>query len=216
MSVRCFLASLAFLLAAVTPAGAHRTDEYLQAARLSIDVERVDMEIDLTPGVAMASEVFGWIDTNRDGEISQAEGETYARQVLRSVALSVDGLPSSITLVDARFPPWRDMSLGVGTIRLRATAKVRATGAGRHKISFLNTHRPVSSVYLVNALVPGNPRIQLGDPQRDNAQHGLTLDYTVTSRTPPVWALALVAGLVGLVRWRTGMHTYFLSGSAKT
>src|SRR5580658_9313359 len=105
-------------LATLPLAGAHRMDEYLQATRLSIDVERVDMEIDLTPGVAMASEVFGWIDTNRDGEISQAEGEAYARQVLCSVALSVDGLPSSVTLVDARFPALRDMRLGVGTIRL--------------------------------------------------------------------------------------------------
>jgi hypothetical protein len=154
------------------------------------------MEIDLTPGVAMASEVFGWIDTNRDGEISQAEGDAYARQMLRSVALSVDGLPSAVTLVDARFPPFRDMSLGMGTIRLRATAEVRATGAGRHRISFLNTYRPESSVYLVNALVPGNPRIQLGDPQRDNAQHGLSLDYTVIAKTPSVWTFALLGGLV--------------------
>ena len=190
-------------LASLPLAGAHRMDEYLQATRLSIDVEQVDMEIDLTPGVAMASEVFGWIDTDRDGEISQAEGDAYAREVLRSVALSIDGLPSGIKLVDARFPPFREMSLGMGTIRLRATAKVRA-GAGRHRISFLNTHRPESSVYLVNALVPANRRIQLGDPQRDSAQHGLTLDYTVIARTPPVWACALVAGLVGLVRWQTG------------
>jgi hypothetical protein len=190
-------------LATLPLAGAHRMDEYLQATRLSIDVERVDMEIDLTPGVAMASEVFGWIDKNRDGEISQSEGDAYARQVLRSVALSVDGLPSPVTLVDAHFPPFRDMSLGMGTIRLRATAKVRAAGAGHHRISFLNTHRTESSVYLVNALVPANPRIQLGDPQRDIAQHGLTLDYTVAAKTLPAWALALLAGLVGLVRWQT-------------
>ena len=45
----------------------------------SIDIERVDLEIDLTAGVAVASNVFAWIDTNRDGEISQAEGESYAR-----------------------------------------------------------------------------------------------------------------------------------------
>lgn len=206
MSVRSLLVSLAFLLAVIPPAGAHRMDEYLQAARLSIDVERVDMEIDLTPGVAMASEVFGWIDTNRDGEISPGEGEAYAREVLRSVALSVDDLPSPVTLVDARFPPLRDMGLGVGTIRLRATAKVRSTGAGRHRISFLNTHRPESSVYLVNALVPANPRIQLGDPRRDTAQHGLMLDYTVVAKTPPVWTFALLGGLVlagrGLLRFR--------------
>ena len=66
------LAVLCAWLATVPSAGAHRVDEYLQATRLSIDLERVDLEIDLTAGAAMASKVFAWIDTNRDGEISAA------------------------------------------------------------------------------------------------------------------------------------------------
>jgi hypothetical protein len=199
MNVRRLLRSFAVLcgwLATLPPAGAHRVDEYLQATRLSIDMERVDLEIDLTAGVAMASAVFAWIDTNRDGEISDAEGEAYARQMLRSVVLKVDGWPAPIQLVESSFPQFRDMSLGVGTIRLRATAKVPATGAGRHQVSFLNTHRPERSVYLVNALVPANPRIQLGDQRRDIAQHGLALDYTVVADAPWARTFALLAGLV--------------------
>jgi hypothetical protein len=183
-------------LATVPPAGAHRVDEYLQATRISIDIERVDLEIDLTAGVAMASEVFGWIDTNRDGEISNAEGEAYARRMLRSVVLKVDGSPVPIQLVETSFPQFGDMSLGVGTIRLRATAKVPAAGAGGHQVSFLNMHRPESSVYLVNSLVPESPRIKLADQRRDIAQHGLTLDYTVATDAPSDRNFALLAGLV--------------------
>ena len=83
MSRRRLLASFAILGACLaTPAAAHRVDEYLQATRLSVDIERVDLEIDLTAGSALASEVFGWIDTNRNGEISDAEGQEYAQQVL--------------------------------------------------------------------------------------------------------------------------------------
>ncbi len=192
------LAVLSAWLATAPPAGAHRMDEYLQTTRLSIDLERVDLEIDLTAGVTLASKVFAWIDTNRDGEISDAEGEAYARQMLRSVVLKVDGRPVPIALVKTSFPQFRDMSLGVGTIRLRATGRFPAAGAGRHQVSFLNTHRPESSVYLVNALVPANPRIQLADPRRDIAQHGLTLDYTVMADAPSPSdrTLALLAGLV--------------------
>ena len=182
-------------LATLPTASAHRLDEYLQATRLSIDTDRVDLEIDLTAGAAMASKVFDWIDTNRDGEISDAEGEAYAQQVLRSVALKVDGRSAPIRLVESSFPQFGDMSLGVGTIRLRATAKVPAVGAGHHQVSFLNTHQPESSVYLVNALVPENPRVQLGEPRRDFAQHGLTLDYSVMSDAPLARTLALLAGL---------------------
>ena len=187
MNVRGFLLPFSVLcawLATATPAGAHRLDEYLQATRLSIGLERVDLEIDLTAGAAVASKVFAWIDTNRDGEISGAEGEAYARQMLASVVLIVDGRPVPIALAAASFPQFRDMSLGIGTIRLRATARFPAAGAGLHQLSFLNAHRPESSVYLVNALVPANPHIQLSDPLRDYAQHSLTLDYTVIANTP--------------------------------
>jgi hypothetical protein len=195
-------------LAIVPPAGAHRLDEYLQATRLSIDIGQVDLEIDLTAGAALAASVFAWIDTNRDGEISGAEGEAYARQMLRSVVLKVDGWPVPVGLAGTSFPQFRDMRLGVGTIRLWATAKVPSAGAGRHQLSFLNTHRPESSVYLVNALVPENPRIQLGDPRRDRAQLSLTLDYTIIADAPSPSArtFALLAGLVmiGWLLWRFG------------
>ena len=182
MNVRRLVMSFAVLgvwLATPAPAGAHRLDEYLQATRLSIDIGRVDLEIDLTAGVAVAPEVFGWIDTDRDGRISNAEGEAYARQLLSSVVLSVDGRSVPISLVEIRFPQFQEMSLGVGTIRVRATASVSAAGAGRHRVSYFNAHRSASSVYLVNALVPASPRIRLAGQQRDRAQHGLTLDYTV-------------------------------------
>ena len=89
------------------PAGAHRLDEYLQATRLSIDHDRVSLEIDLTPGVSVASRVFGWADTNRDGEVSGTETEAYARRILSAVVLSVDGRAVPVTFVDSRFPDAR-------------------------------------------------------------------------------------------------------------
>jgi hypothetical protein len=188
-------------LALLPPASAHRLDEYLQATRLSIDLNRIDVEMDLTAGQAMASQVFSWIDTNRDGEISQAEGEAYARQVLGSVTLLADGKPVPLALTGAQFPELREMNLGMGMIRLRAAGRMPAAGAGRHEISFRNNYRPESSVYLVNALVPANPRIQIADQQRDHAQHVLLMSYTVASNAPPVRSFALIAGLALAGRW---------------
>ena len=209
MTVRSLSMSLAVLgvcLATATPARAHRLDEYLQATRLSIDVECVSLEIDLTPGVAVAPEVFAWIDTNRDSQISAAEAEAYARQMLHSVALSVDDRTLPITLVEVDVPQFREMSLGVGSIRVRATASMPATDSGHHRISYLNTHRSESSVYLVNALVPADPRIQLGGQQRDYAQHGLRVEYTVVgdaswARTCSALIGLVMAGMLVFTRW---------------
>src|SRR5580658_1711110 len=194
-------AAIFLWLAVAVPAAAHRLDEYLQATRLAIDIGRVDVEIDLTPGVSVASKVFGWIDTNGDGEISQPEGETYARAMLRSAVLKADGFPVPMKFEESSFPTFQEMSLGVGTIRLRASAAIPAAAPGRHQISFLNMHRPEGSVYLVNPLVPQNPRLQFGEQRRDVAQHELTLDYkvtgdyTISGDAPKDRRLALLLGL---------------------
>jgi hypothetical protein len=180
-------------LAAASPAGAHRVDEYLQASRIAIGIDRVDLEIDLTAGMTVAPEVWGWIDSNRDGQVSKAESEEYAREILRSVALAVDGDRVPITLIEVRVPELRDMGLGVGTIQVRATANVVPEGAGHHQIAYSNTHRSESSVYLVNALVPEDSRIQIAGQRRDNAQYGLTLEYTVAAGAG--WTSLLFIGL---------------------
>jgi hypothetical protein len=198
-------AVLAVWLVTPVPAGAHRLDEYLQATRLSIGAERVDLEIDLTAGVNIASEVLAWVDTDGDGQISSAEGDAYARLVLQSVALAVDGRPAAIALRESRFPPVEDLRLGVGSIRVRATSSAPAVGIGRHSASYSNTHRSERSVYLVNALVPVDSRIRIAGQRRDREQHGLTLDYDVTStrwaRTYWLFVAVAMAGVLGVTRW---------------
>jgi hypothetical protein len=109
---------------------AHRLDEYLQATRIAVDDDRVDLDLDLTPGTAVARQVFGWIDTDRNGEISTEEGDAYASGVLGAIRLDVDDRAQTLTLVTRRFPTLREMSLGVGTVQLTATASMpRASAA---------------------------------------------------------------------------------------
>ena len=208
-----WLAVLGVWLATTAPAGAHRLDEYLQATRLSIDAERVRLEIDLTAGVAVAHEVSAWIDTNRDGQISNAEGEAYARDVLRSVVLSVDGQPVPISVIEVHVPPLREISSGVGTIQVRAGANVSGTGAGRHQMAYLNTHRSQWSVYLVNALIPADSGIQIAGQQRDPAQHGLTLDYTVKANAPwaRTWSLLAALAMTGVLGMTRRRHAFVRS-----
>ena len=108
-------AALAAWLVWPVPASAHRLDEYLQASRLSIGMDRVELELDLTPGTATAATVVGWIDTNRDGRISAEEADAYAAAVLEAVTLSADGQPLALTMTDRRFPDVADMTAGKPT-----------------------------------------------------------------------------------------------------
>jgi len=198
------LTALAIALGHAAAADAHRLDEYLQATLLSIAVDRIDLEIDLTPGVNIATEALGWIDVNGDGRISPLEADAYARGMLGDVLLSVDGRSTPVTFVDVRCPEPGDMRLGVGTIRVRATAGMPAAASGRHEISYLNRHRPDVSVYLVNALAPVDPRIEIGSQRRDVAQRGVTVAFNAAPS--PIWvrASSVAAGfaVIGVLGWR--------------
>jgi hypothetical protein len=198
MKLRRLLTSLTVLLAVLgctTPAAAHRLDEYLQATLLSIDRDRVTVEIGLTAGVNVAPQILASIDSNSDGRISAAEADAYARQMLRSVTVTIDERRVPIALEQEEFPELSEMSLGMGTIHLRAVAKVPSATAGRHQLSYLNSHRHEVSVYLVNALVPTDRHVQIVAEQRDAAQRSLTLEYNVASDLPWVQASWLLAGL---------------------
>ena len=175
------VASIAFVAVVVCllprSASAHRVDEYLQATRISVERGRVVLDMTLTPGIEVAPLVFSWIDANHDGRISSKEGAAYAGHVLHSLELSVDGHPVALAAAAHEFPAFREMSLGVGAIRLRAAAKLPWMSAGDHRVVYRNTHRPEWSVYLANALVPDDNRVQIVEQQRDRAQRELTIHY---------------------------------------
>ena len=191
------------MLALSSPAAAHRLDEYLQATRLSIGRDRINLEVDLTPGVEVAGRVLALIDTDRDGKMSSLEEQFYAQRLLDSLELAFDGRPISISLVNSSFPQFEDMAQGTGTIRLHASATFPQAGAGTHRVYYRNAHQSEIGAYLVNALVPEDKHIQISQQSRDYAQHEVTVEYAV-SGPPLLWSsiswlaagLALMCGLL--------------------
>ncbi len=203
-------AAIAWILLPAASA-AHRLDEYLQATRVSIGRERTDVEIDLTPGVAVADEVLAAIDTDRNGVLSAGEGESYARTVLAAISVELDGLSRTVRLRTQQLPAPDAAREGVGTIRLRATVDTPAA-EGPHALVYRNVHWPGLSVYLANALVPDDPAIEITRQSRDPLQHELRIDYRIAGgQKSPGWAgllAALVTATVAtLAVWRRRQGT---------
>jgi hypothetical protein len=199
------LVAVTVLLGRPAAAGAHRLDEYLQATRVAVGVERVSVDVDLTPGVSIAPQITASIDTNADGDLSSTEVAAYARHVLDSLALSVDSRRVALTLIDVQMPDVRDMALGVGTLRLRAAADLPPGATGRHQLTFVNSHHPESSVYLANALVPDDGRVEIVAQRHERDQHGLTIDYQLSPGagwTRISWLLGALTALGGLAAAR--------------
>ena len=191
-----------------TSTSAHRRDEYLQAARLAVDPDRVRVELDLTPGIAVADGVIASIDTDRSGAISAAEAQAYAAIVRQAVRLDVDETPLVVALSASAFPDVAAMRSGEGAIRLTLTSALPPLDPGRHHLRYRNAHRADIGVYLANALVPENPRVDITGQQRDVAQRELIVAYDLHPSRPgsgvvPFAASVGVAVLVlAALAWR--------------
>ena len=183
----CLLGLMIWLLAAILPAqeaSAHPMDEYVQNTYIDLAPDRTTLQIDLTPGVLVAPEMVTLVDADGDGEISEAEGEAYAKNaVLGDVSLEVDGEPQPLTLVESSFPTPLDMGAGMGTIRLQLAAEAPAGSPGDHALSYRNVHEPVNSRYLVNAF-EASGEIEISHQDHDELQNAIRVDYTTASDAP--------------------------------
>jgi hypothetical protein len=186
--------------------GAHRLDEYLQATRIGLTRDRVDLEVDLTPGAAIASAVVSSIDTDHDGQVANGERDAYAQEVVQRLRLVCDDRTASLTVTDSRIDPLPELLAGTGAVRIRATAALASASAGRHELSFSNAHRPETSVYLVNALRPDDPGITIRAQRRDPLQREISIEYDVAygawTRTLALIGGFVVVGAVALARRR--------------
>lgn len=190
----------AFVLLAIaagsTGVAAHRLDECLQAARIAVEPERIALELDVTPGVAIAESFIAEIDRDRDGTIAGPEQQEFIRRILGSVDLSLDGRRIELSDRTATFPELAALRTGEGMIQLRADGAVPMPSAGAHQVSFRNRYRGDVSVYLANALVPDSDRVAITAQHHSGEQRELLIDYELRAQTATVpwpWIAAAAA-----------------------
>ncbi|MGA8029138.1 MAG: hypothetical protein WB992_18515 [Bryobacteraceae bacterium] len=147
------LSTLVAILSLGLPVSGHRLDEYLRATIVSVEQGRIQVSMRLIPGVAVSSAVIAAIDANGDGVFSEAEQQTYAREVLGDLTLSVDGHALKPRIRQVSFPAPADMKEGLGEIHIEFDADLPAGGPHRTLV-IENHHRQRISVYLMNSLVP--------------------------------------------------------------
>jgi hypothetical protein len=189
--------ALATAVTLVTTASAHRRDEYLQAARLGVEPGRVELELDLTPGIAVADAAIEDIDGDRDGVLSAVEERAYLGRVLGNVALELDGRPLRMEPFRSTFPGLDAFRYGEGTIRFQSAVVLPHQADGDHQLSFRNMDQRDGTVYLANALIPGSDRIVITTQRRDPAQRNLTIDYVLRPEpvtSAPTWLLGALTG----------------------
>ena len=187
-------------LAAGTAVSAHRLDEYLQAARIDLRPDSVSIDLDLTPGAALADSIIASIDRDGDRVPSFDEQRAYAIGIVGALDLRLDEVPLAPQLKSSVFPALDALRRGEGTIRLQVNASHDTLTAGRHQLFFGNRHMTGQSVYLANALVPAIASISVITQQHSTDQRELTIDYSVGSRLARAgfngWLVGMVAAVL--------------------
>jgi hypothetical protein len=183
-------------IVATSTVSAHRRDELLQAVRLGVEPTHVDLELDLSPGIAVADAVIADIDGDRDGSFSITEQHAYARAVVAALSIHVDGQPLVVDALQWQFPGIDALQRGEGAIRLRSVVTLPRMSEGEHTLALHNGYRRDVGVYLANALVPLSKRVAITAQHRDVNQRDLIIDFSLRAPASAVrWPLGTLAGV---------------------
>jgi hypothetical protein len=186
------------ILGTAGTASAHRLDECLQAARIAIEPDHIEIELSLTPGVEVAAAMLDDIDRDHDESLSATEQQAFVRRVVAALDLAHDGRSLDLVAGAVTFPPMDSLRRGEGAIQLLSSAGLTPQLHGRHQVSFSNRYRPDMSVYLANALVPRSDRIAVTAQRRTVEQRDLRIDYTLhPGRSTSAWILGGVVMALG-------------------
>ena len=161
----------------------------------------MDLELDLTPGIAVAEATIAAVDRDRDGVLSEHEKRAYLERVLDALVLELDGRRLHVEPIGSAFPDLEAFRRGEGTIRLESAVVLPQQAAGEHHLSFRNSNQRAGSVYLANALVPRSDRITIAAQRRDPEQRDLAIDYVLRrgpSTSEPTWLLGGLAAMTVL------------------
>jgi hypothetical protein len=164
---------LPLLLASValpSPVLAHQLDEYLQGTIVAIESDEIRLEINLTPGVAVAERVMALVDLDHDGVISTNEAKDYAELLKRDLSVRVDQRELELNVAALNFPEPSELRTGWGIIQMEFSVQPGSLAAGLHTLTFENRHLPAISVYLFNAAQQRSGAIQIKHETRPRAR----------------------------------------------
>jgi hypothetical protein len=176
---------LLFALIGFPPAVfAHRDDQYLQATLVAIEPSAVRLQINLTPGMAVAEQVIAEIDRDSDGPISTNEAAAYAELLKRDLTLRIDGQDLELELTASEFVPSEELRTGSGTIQMEFSAIFGLPVTGPHRLTLENRHSTAISVYLINAARPRFGTVEITRQKRNQNQSAGEIEFTLSSVPP--------------------------------
>jgi hypothetical protein len=177
---------LLWLLFVLPSAGlAHQLDEYIQATLVAIEPGEIRLQMNLTPGVQVASQVLAVVDRDRNGVISTNEAVAYAEAVRKDLVVRLDGRSVTLKLNASNFPAVNEIRDGLGIIQIEFSVTPGSFLTGPHTLTVEDHHLLAISAYLVNAARPKSALIQITGQKRNETQSFGEVDFNFSAPAKP-------------------------------
>jgi hypothetical protein len=156
---------------------------------VAISPAGVTLQINLTPGIAVAERVIAAIDGDGDGAISKNEAAGYAESLKRDLTLRMDGRKLDLKLTASAFVPPEELRTGSGIMQVEFSTTFGSLVAGPHRLTLKNRHLTAISVYLINAAKPSLSTVQIIRQKRNENQSTGEIEFTFYAVRPKksVW-----------------------------
>ena len=136
------------------------------------------IELDLTPGIAIAPSVLAEIDRDRRWERRRRRSARVRRARAGRHPAGVDGRPLPLELVERAVPHRIDHVQRRGHDSPRLTVAVPPLAAGGHRISYRNDHRrDIAGVSRQCARSPRSDRVAVHAQRRSVDQRDIVIEY---------------------------------------
>lgn len=193
--------ALALLIAAAPAAASAHPEHCGQASYLTVTPAQATLELELSPGPAVAARLAAHIDQDGDQQISEAEAQAYAREALAGQSLRADGEALALAVTRVECPPAARLATGQDKIRVVLVASTAHLAPGKHRFTLENSHEPVPSSYMAHAFA--GPQVAVSEQTRDPAQRRLAFRAVLPGREgrgAGAWALGAgaLAGALSL------------------
>ncbi len=190
------VALIAFLIG-VHPAtvAAHPLDEFSQKTRLFFQPDGITLQLELAPGVLVATLLLEELDADADQQISPAEELAFARMVAQALTVQHDNRDVPLQLAAIDCDPFADLIAGIGTIYLTYRAPMVHTASNvpqQHKLFYENRFYDGLTLYSLHLEADPTRGVLIEEAERDEITQALVnVAYTVGS--PVAAATAPVA-----------------------
>ena len=184
-----------------TLADAHQLDEYLQATRIAVDAIGSSLEIDLTPGAALAEQIFALLDRDSDRRNLRIRDRGLRADGSAGSGPRTGRSPLSSGVVASRIP-------GVERNARRSRHDSPRSGGGREarRRQTSTTIRQPASTRLERLpcqRIGADRPITITGQRRDVLQHGIQLDIMIMRPYASAsWILVPIVAVTALVACR--------------